>query len=183
MSEEEKIDPQHGGVRQVLRVVGPLTAGAGLLFLIVGLGSFFSSFGTFEPPRYFWCCFVGLPLLALGIAMCKFAFLGAVLRYTAGEVAPVGKDTFNYMADGTAGGVKQLASAIGSGLSEGMGGGGTTVVRCHKCNHPNDPDAKFCDQCGAALLKSQPCPTCRELNDPDAKFCDNCGARLTAGLG
>ena len=41
--EEEKIDPGHGGIRDVLRVVGPIVAVIGLIFGIVGIASFFSA--------------------------------------------------------------------------------------------------------------------------------------------
>ncbi|MHC4638733.1 MAG: double zinc ribbon domain-containing protein [Planctomycetota bacterium] len=29
------------------------------------------------------------------------------------------------------------------------------------------------------LIKNKACPQCSEINDPDAKFCDNCGHRYT----
>jgi len=75
------------------------------MFTIVGIGSFFSSFGSLEPPRYFWCVFVGVPLLlAVDMGISTFVFMGAVTRYMANEVAPVGTDVVNYMAEGTRGG-------------------------------------------------------------------------------
>ncbi len=166
----------HKGTRATLRVIGPVVLGAGLLFAVVGIGSFFSSFGSFGgPPRYFWCAFVGLPLIGLGIAICKFAFMGAVTRYMANEVAPVGKDVVNYMADGTQDAVRDIASAIGEGLSSSQSDREVQVVRCHKCNKNNEASAKFCKSCGVSLSKSVACPKCGELNDPDARFCDNCG--------
>ncbi|MHC4743870.1 MAG: zinc ribbon domain-containing protein [Planctomycetota bacterium] len=180
--EEEKINPGHRGMRDTLRVVGPIVGVIGLIFIIIGLVSFFSSMGSFGPPKYFWCAFVGGPILIVGIALTKFGYMGKVARYMAGEIAPVGKDTFNYMADGTKDGVKTLATAIGSGLGAGIAGasgavsgGQETKVRCHKCNELVDEDAKFCNECGVPLSKSKPCPQCSELNDGDAKFCDNCG--------
>ena len=89
---------------------------------------------------------------------------------------PSGKDTFNYMAEGTREGIKTVAGAIGEGLREGgLAGGSQTMVHCHKCNALAPADAKFCSQCGHALSKTKPCPHCQELNDPDARFCDNCG--------
>ena len=99
----------HRERRARLRGIGLGLAGVGLVFTIVGLGSFFSSFGSFEPPRYFWCAFVGLPLLGIGARLTKIAFLGAIGRYIAGEGAPVAKDTLNYMAEGTREGVSTFA--------------------------------------------------------------------------
>ncbi len=97
----QEIDPQHSDIRDLLRVVGPLVVGVGLIFTIIGVTSFFSAFSGGGFPSQFWCAFVGLPLMALGTAICKFAYIGAVTRYIAAEVAPVGKDAVNYMADGT----------------------------------------------------------------------------------
>ena len=46
-----------------------LIAAVGLIFLIIGMASFFSAFGGGGPPRLFWCCFVGMPLLFVGGVM------------------------------------------------------------------------------------------------------------------
>lgn len=174
MLEEEKINPKHGAIRQVVRIAGPLAAGVGGLLMAIGFGSFFLSFGSSGPPRFFWCAFLGMPILFVGAAMCMFGFMGALARFQAGEVAPVGKDTFNYLAEGTKGGVKTLATAVGAGLTEGMVRTDKTAP-CPKCGHPNDADAKFCDECGASV--STVCPSCGQVNDHDAKFCCNCGSK------
>ena len=89
------------------------------------------------------------------------------------ELAPVGKDTFNYMADGTKDSIGDIASAIGEGL--GIKGDDGTKVRCQKCNNLADDNANFCPDCGEVLVKSKQCGNCDTVNDPDAKFCDNCG--------
>src|SRR5262249_17732681 len=150
MSEEQKIDPRHSSTRKALRIMGPTLAVVGILFTVVGFGSFFTSFGTFEPPRYFWCVLVGLPLLGLGLAMSQYAFLGSFARYFCGETAPVVKDTFNYLAEGTKGGVRTTAQAFGQGLAEGLS---TDRLRpiCARCKQANDADAKFCKTCGAGM--------------------------------
>ncbi len=149
MDEGDRIDPRHAQTRLLLRLLGPAIATVGLIFLIIGLGSFFSSFGTFAPPRYFWCAFVGLPLLFVGGALTTAAFLGAVARYAAGEGAPVQKDTFNYLARGTQEGVRTIATAVGEGLSTGTKAPGP--LTCPRCRQPSDADARFCKHCGAAL--------------------------------
>ena len=171
MRDHERINPGHSGTRSLLRIIGPSVLVIGLMFMVVGLGSFFSSFGTFEPPRYFWCCLVGMPMIAVGMAISRFAFLGAVSRYVAGEVAPVGKDTFNYMATGTKDGVRAIAGAI----SEGLSGRDDQPVECPKCQHANDAQAKFCDQCGGQLATAKNCRSCSTKNDGSARFCNSCG--------
>jgi RNA polymerase subunit RPABC4/transcription elongation factor Spt4 len=172
---ENQIDPGHNAVRNTLRVAGPVISLIGLIFVIVGIADFFRAFGSFGPPKLFWCVFVGIPLLGVGLSLSRFAYMGKVMRYMAQEMAPTGKDTFNYLAEGTREGVKAVAGAIGQGLREGGLGNSQPVVRCHKCNALAQAEAKFCGQCGQALGKTRPCPNCRELNDPDARFCDNCG--------
>ncbi len=180
--QDKQIDPEHRSIRDTLRIVGPIVAGAGVLLIIIGIISFFMAFGGSGPPKYFWCAFLGMPLTFAGAVMTSYGYMGKVMRYQAQEMAPVAKDTFNYMADGTQEGIKTVAGAIGQGLREGGFGSSTGTeakVRCHKCNALNEPDAKFCDQCGGAMAKSKPCPQCNEVNDPDAKFCDNCGYAYT----
>jgi DnaJ-class molecular chaperone len=178
MSQGREIHPGHEQIRGVLRVVGPLIALVGLGFLAVGVISFFSAFGTFEPPRHFWCAFVGIPLLGIGGALTQYGYLGSMMRYFAGEVAPVQKDTFNYLAEGTSEGVRTVARSVGRGFAEGAGGfQGQAEVRCPKCQGPNPADAGYCNRCGTAL-GPRTCPNCSGRNDPAARFCGHCGAEL-----
>jgi hypothetical protein len=153
MSEESKIDPRHSITRVVLRTLGPIIAALGLILTVIGFGSFLASFGTFESPRYFWCAFVGLPLLFVGTSLCMLAFLGSFARYVFGEAAPVQKDTFNYLAEGTKGGLRTVAKAVGEGLTEGMQKARSEVIRCPNCHHDNDTNAKSCKNCGSSLTK------------------------------
>jgi hypothetical protein len=118
MNESKLQSPRQSGIRTVLRVGGPAIAGIGLLFMILGFGSFFASFGSFEPPRFFWCALVGIPLLFVGIAACMFGYLGAFQRFVAGESAPVAKDVMNYMGENVQPGVKAVAKAVTEGVIE-----------------------------------------------------------------
>ena len=181
MSNRRLIDPGHRPVRGALRVLGPLLMIIGGIFVLVGGIDFFSAFGRLGgPPTKFWCLFVGLPLLSIGGAITKTAYLGRIARYYSQEMTPVATDTFNYAARETKDGIRDVVGAISEGLRDGWEAGVTAgvQVRCHKCNCENDPDAKFCSECGSALSKSVPCPDCSELNDHDAHFCDNCGRAL-----
>lgn len=112
--------PKHRGTRSFLRIAGLSVTAVGLIFLIIGLISFFSAFGTGGSPRLFWCCFVGLPLLFFGGVMCMFGFMGAVARYTAAEQVPVATDAISDLADGTQDAVKTVARAVAEGVKEGL---------------------------------------------------------------
>ena len=118
MNDKNLQPPEHVAVRTALRIAGPMMALVGLVFLAIGIGSFFSSFGDFEPPRYFWCAFVGMPLLAVGGVMCNYGYMGAVYRYMAGEVTPVASDVVNYIGENTQPGVKSAAKSLTEGILE-----------------------------------------------------------------
>lgn len=178
---ENPIDPGHRAPRDLFRILGPIILGLGILMIVISMVEFFSLFGSMREPRFIWMPFLGIPLLFVGGVMTQFGYMGKVARYMAQEMAPVGKDTFNYVADGTKDGVQTVAAAVGQGLATGgvaLGGKPATKVRCHKCNALAEDGAKFCPQCASPLGKTKPCPNCRELNDPDAKFCDNCGQTI-----
>jgi hypothetical protein len=151
MKPDNRIDPGHNEKRGILRVLGVAILIIGLVFEIIGLASFFLSFGHGGFPRLFWCCFIGLPLIWLGFVLCGVSFLGAVARFMAGESAPVAKDTFNYMADETKEGVKTVASAVGEGMAAGAAAARPKIKSCPACQATNDAEARFCNQCGKAL--------------------------------
>jgi ribosomal protein L40E len=171
------IDPHHQETQALLRLIGPIVLGLGVVLTAIGLISFFSSLGTFEPPRYFWAAFVGLPLIAVGLGITKLGYLGAFFRYFSGEVTPVAEDTFNRIAEGTQEGVETLAQALGRGFTAGSRA--TTppeqdLLSCDHCDAPNPAGAQFCSQCGTAL-KAKICPNCGATLKPIARFCSQCG--------
>ncbi|MEX2171015.1 MAG: hypothetical protein WD851_16975 [Pirellulales bacterium] len=116
MHDRDLQSPRHGSARTILRVGGPLLLALGLLLVAIGLASFFASMGSFEPPRYFWCGFVGMPLLFVGAVMTMFGYFGAFQRYIAGESAPVAKDVVNYMGEHTQPGVRAFTKAATEGV-------------------------------------------------------------------
>jgi hypothetical protein len=186
MPDQFPINPGHQNVRRVLRVVGPIVLGVGILFMLAGFVDF--ALVMAKPfqrePTLFWCFFIGMPLLFVGIVMTHAGFAGKIMRYWSQEIAPPAVDTFNYAAREGRHGVQQIAGAIGEGLrgavgaAAGASGPPVIHIRCHKCNHDNESGARFCSRCGVSLGKSVPCTGCGELNDPDARFCDNCGQAM-----
>src|SRR5262245_33649233 len=100
--EQRELDPQHAEKRAMLRKVGLMLLVAGALFMLIGFVDFARAMSGYgHEPRLFWCFMLGLPLLWLGFVLTSAGFASTVQRYMAGESAPVAKDTFNYLAEGT----------------------------------------------------------------------------------
>ncbi len=126
MNEQQLQDPnEQARIRNFLRIGGLSILSLGLVFTAIGLISFFSAFASFGSgnpsdgfPRYFWCVFVGFPLIAVGGWLSSLGFLGAFQRYIAGESAPVAKDVVNYMGENAAPGVKAFAKSVTEGIYE-----------------------------------------------------------------
>ena len=164
----------------MLRVVGPIVLIIGVL--LVGSGAYEIVAGDpFENEGLMFIrMFGGMPMIFVGMVLTGLGYGGAVARYQANEIAPVGRDTVNYLVDGTKDSMQDAALAIAGGLREGITGQTKTdnEIACAKCGHGNDADAKFCDDCGTPIRASLACLACETENDVSAKFCDNCGRSL-----
>ena len=170
-------------VRVFLRIAGPLVFLTGLAFLVTGMASFFQGFGSFGPggfdgpPRYFWCVFVGIPLLAVGGMMTTAGYAGLITRYMSGEVAPVQRDTFNYLAKGTRPGVRDVVGAVAEGFASAR-----STATCPKCGATLPAGSRFCPACGAPAVPAE-CPSCGASVPASARFCADCGAAVGPSLG
>lgn len=171
---------QHEQTRSLLRTVGPFVLGTGVIFTAIGFISFFSAFGSFSgPPRYFWCAFLGMPLMGVGAAISKFGYMGAITQYVAHEVTPVGTDVLNTVVRDTKGSIRDVATAVATGLRDGTSTpGASDLLTCLQCDTGNDADARFCKACGASLAR-RGCSHCGEDAAADARFCDSCGEPLS----
>jgi class 3 adenylate cyclase/tetratricopeptide (TPR) repeat protein len=49
---------------------------------------------------------------------------------------------------------------------------------CARCGSANEPECKFCTECGTSLTAG--CPSCGSSNRPGSKFCGSCGQVLTS---
>lgn len=56
-----------------------------------------------------------------------------------------------------------------------------TTIRCSKCNALVPEGTKFCNECGAKIVKPGmiSCPKCNAENSEAVKFCTNCGNKLS----
>lgn len=174
--------PDLSPVRGFLRVAGPLVFLTGLAFLVTGMVSFFQGFMSFGPggsdgpPQYFWCVFVGMPLLAVGGMMTSAGYAGLVARYMSGEVAPVQRDTFNYLAKGTRPGVRDVVGAVAEGFASAH-----TTATCPKCRATVPAGSRFCPGCGASTVPAE-CAACGASVPASARFCVDCGAAVGPSL-
>lgn len=140
-------------VRSTLRRLGLLLGIAGALLVLLGFGTFAVRMDSFSgPPTWSLLAFGGGGLLAvIGFAMASMGYQGAVARFSAGEQAPVLKDTAHYLSDG------QGIAGVGRTRSDAIGGetiatGATgTGPFCRQCGTRNDDTARFCDSCGTAM--------------------------------
>lgn len=111
---------QHSGCRSALRVIGPVVLIIGLF--LVGSGAYEIVAG--DPFKNEGLMFVrmfgGMPMIFVGLVLTGMGYGGALARYHANEMAPVGRDTVNYLVDGTKGSMKDVASAVVGGLREGF---------------------------------------------------------------
>ena len=51
-------------------------------------------------------------------------------------------------------------------------------MKCPRCQAENEERLKFCEECGAALVRA--CPNCGAQIRPGKKFCGECGASAGA---
>lgn len=172
MTRDRFHDDRHRQLRGTLRVIGPSMTSIGLVFTVVGFVDFFRAFSYFEPPRYFWCLFVGLLLVGIGMSITIFAYMGSLVGYQVKEIARVAKDTFEYLARETGEAVKTAARHFREGAAHAKG------LLCPNCYETNAGDAVYCKKCGSRLTSGKKCPSCGKENDSDACFCQSCGKRL-----
>ena len=132
MDGRREIDPGHRGKKRGLQAVSLACLVLGAILALIGFVSFADSFGDPSSglPGGFVLLVIGVPLLGIGATLFKFAFLGEIGRYGAGELAPVAKDTLDYIKGGE--------------------------IACPSCGRTNEAGSNFCEACGAAL--SQPAP-------------------------
>lgn len=164
--DKEKLK-QNPKLRRQLRILGFILTFIGGLLTVISFIDFLSSYNNFNKPSLFWLSFLSFPCLAIGLFCLYYGYMGAVKRYTSSEIAPVAKDTINYLLDGTKESLSDVAREIKSNEK---------VLVCQICQERNNGNAKFCQKCGSKLTKT--CPTCHVDNDQKANYCINCGGKL-----
>ncbi|MDR3263301.1 MAG: zinc ribbon domain-containing protein [Clostridiales bacterium] len=170
MTDDEKraIQEKHQRTKAILKIVGPIVLGVGIIMVIIGFVDFFSAMGRFGAPKFFWLFFAGFPFLGIGGVLTMTAFRSEIVSYHTREAAPV----INEFSENVVPAVKNFASAV----KEGISGTKDTALICPTCGEKNQTDAKFCNTCGAPLKSV--CTKCGEENAPASMFCKACGEKL-----
>lgn len=163
----KQIDKNAEKTKRKLKVIGFPTLIIGILCAVIAFVNFFVSIGSISKPSLFFLFFIGFPFIFVGSNCLRMAYMDKVARYTAGQAAPVAKDSVNYMIDGTKDSITSVIKDIRDDKKE---------KECFKCGTLNDYDAKFCKKCGNSFVKE--CKYCGEENEADAVYCDNCGKEL-----
>ena len=141
--------------RMVARAIGVVCMGIALVLIALAIADMVSAFNSDDfgaQPTRFWMFFAALPFFIAGGIGLNAGFMGAGVRYAAGEVAPTARSTMGYL-----------------GVAE-------KAVSCPSCGGHNEAGSSFCDDCGKPLTST--CPSCKHPNAADAKFCAACGTAL-----
>ena len=76
--------------------------------------------------------------------------------------------------------IPQMVQQQGAAPAQGAPAAGAQGIACTKCNTLNQPNAKFCSNCGNPMPQGGKCPGCSADTPAGSKFCPNCGAKLEA---
>ena len=111
--------------RTAFRILGVVVTVVALFFLVRGITTFVGQMGsTAAPSADGMAEFIGGGFgLVVGLVLLNLGFMGAGARYSAGELAPVAKDTWQHITDGSS-------------------------AKCSGCGSDNPDDARFCNGCG-----------------------------------
>jgi membrane protease subunit (stomatin/prohibitin family) len=119
--------------------------------------------------------------------------IGDMQRYQAYQTGKAIGDIGTGAAKGGDGGAAAFAGmgagfGAGAAMAQTMARTQTTpqtaspqTIRCNKCNASVPEGTKFCNECGAKIVKpgTISCPKCNAENSEGMKFCTNCGAKLS----
>ena len=181
MPEQTPIDPGHNKLRDVFRVTGPIALILGGLLLVIGFIDFCATMGSMRPPKLFiWGSFPAFILLGAGVYYDSYRLCRPNHALLFSGIGATGSGHFQLRCPWK----RRMALVRWQVPSEQESSKPSATVwlsnvRCAKCGHENDPDAKFCSACGADIAEPVSCPGCGNTNSPDAKFCDQCGQALT----
>lgn len=173
--EEEKA--KHEQTKRKLKIIGTVLTVCGAILTVTCFVDFFMTMSGHGMPKLFFCGFIGLPLLGVGLMLLTWGNRREIGRYVKNEVVPVVNDA----ADELKPAITSVVNAVKEGVKE-VGGSISKEQReeqgrvCPSCGALNQAENKFCDKCGTRLFKI--CPVCGAKQDGDDAYCGECGSKL-----
>ena len=110
-------DKKHRQPTSILKILGVIFATGGLICAIIGFADFFRAFGGEGMPKLFFLCFIGFPMLFVGIVCLTFGFRKEITRYVKNESVPV----INEAGEELQPAVRAVTRAVKEGLTEENG--------------------------------------------------------------
>lgn len=110
-------DKKHRQTKTILKILGVIFATGGLICAIIGFADFFRAFGGEGMPKLFFLCFIGFPMLFVGIVCLTFGFRKEITRYVKNESVPV----INEAGEELQPAVRAVTRAVKEGLTEENG--------------------------------------------------------------
>lgn len=107
-------------------------------------------------------------------------------KHQSGESLPEEAAAFCAEIDGHNAVIDEAKKEIERVKSENKFGAAPAAgLNCPACGKKNDPNMKFCQECGcklepAPVAEGISCPACGIVNTSEKKFCQDCGAKLEA---
>ena len=187
-------EENHQKIRRKLKKSSKICLAIGIPVLIAGIVLFIIGFSNFNSSSIStagskmamlaggsFVIFIGFVLSAVGIYTTFFAHAREISSYTASSIAPVIKDTAEYLAPTTNNVVKEISESVSEGIAKGKSssnkGANAGKVVCQNCGHKNESTAKFCSNCGNAITQDKFCTACGTKLENNDKFCPNCGQK------
>lgn len=168
MSNNIILNSKYNKISKIFKIIGPLLLVTGFIGVLIAISLSFSLIKTEEIDAMF----IAIPFWIFGIL---FTFIGLFLTgigymtsFMASQIAPVAKDTANYMIEGTSNSIGKTLSNYKKHLEE--------IITCPNCGYDNDYGNNFCNCCGEQLIKE--CPYCGSYNEMTNNFCNECGHEL-----
>ena len=176
----QKVKGKLKKVGKILLGIGIVISIAGIILLILGfanVGDFSSNIDMvlFMVGGFLFA--IGFAILGFGIYATFFAHAREIGSYTASSVAPVLKETTEYIAPTINNTVGGMAESISEGIASGKAKGKAEAIICQNCGEKNKKGSEFCSNCGKSLGTAKYCVNCRKKIENDDKFCPHCGQK------
>lgn len=165
---------------KILLSVGIVISITGIILLILGFANFGDFSSNIDMVLFIVGGFlfaIGFAILGIGIYATFFAHAREIGSYTASSVAPVLKETTEYIAPAINNSVGNLAESISEGVASGKAKEKTETITCQECGEKNEKDSKFCSNCGKSLDTEKFCSNCGKKIENDDNFCPHCGQK------